>query len=682
MQNNTIESEAISNYQQNILYFQANHPEVFQKLSSLEAAIDNGHYKERYSLEYKEEGYFDVLESKTGKYLYGSNSNEHAILAAQSINYDKRDNLFETFYDVVLEDEAAASYDKAKITESQYSASSHIINYHNKYAAKETTTMRKIYKYIFFGTGLGLHIDAIHRTINANVYFIVEDDLELFRLSLFTMNYQALANSGAKLFFSIFDDEKEFKKVSTDFLQEMFVYNHFIKYFQILSHSDHKTKEFQKIVVSQSYLVFNYSALTSGMIRPLVHIKEKYNFLNISKPFKKEPFPSKPFLLLGAGPSLHKNIEWLKEHQDKFTIVAVSAMLAGLEENGIKPSIVTHVHGFDDADIHAQKVKDMSFFEETIFLYSTFSTPNFLSFFKKENIFLFQGTSEFKKGFSSLGSSNIGSLTYGLFLLQGTKNIYLLGLDFAIDSETGTTHNAMHEYTKSLDTNKTEYALEDSLSYTDSVIETEGNFREKVKTNLLFNSFKSQFNLFSDIFKKEDQKVYNLSDGAALDGTIPLHIEDIQKNMEQLDHKSIFNAIHNIYEENSENFITTIDLKNIQAKLDYMKKLDKIVDSYSRKKYSTLDKFHYNMLGLFMDILAEDKEEDAKEINDIIVMYLQYISGFIFDIINTKELDNEKHHIKALNKIVISQIQKLVTYYKDYLENYLEDLKEEDIVKV
>jgi len=679
---NDIEIEAINNYQQNILYFQKQHPDLFQKLSSLEMAINNGHYKEKYSLEYKEEGYFDVLEIKTSKYLYGSNSNKHAKLAAQSINYDKIDNLFETFYDVVLEDEIAASYDDAKITDSQYSASSYIINYHNKYAAKETTTMKKIYKYIFFGTGLGLHLNSIHNKIDANVYLIVEDDLELFRLSLFTMNYQSLENNNAKLFFSIFDDEKEFKEVSNKFLQEMFIYNHFIKYFQILSHDDHKTKEFQKIVVSQSYLVFNYSALTSGMIRPLIHIKEKYNFLNISEPFRKEPFSSKPFLLLGAGPSLYKNIEWLKKHQDQFTIVAVSAMLAGLEENGIKPSIVTHVHGFDDAEIHAKNIKDISFFDETIFLYSTFSTPNFLSYFKKENIFLFQGTSEFKKGFSSLGSSNIGSLTYGLFLLQGTKNMYLLGLDFAIDSETGTTHNVMHQYTKSLNTEKTEYALEDSFSYTDSVIETEGNFKEKVKTNLLFNSFKSQFNLFSEIFKKDDQKVYNLSDGAALDGTIPLQIKDIQQDMENLNHQYIFQDIHKIYEENSENFITTIDIENIQSKLNYMKKLDKIVDSYSRKKYSTIDKFHYNMLGLFMDILAEEKEEDAQEINDIITMYLQYISGFIFDIINTKELDNEKHHIKALNKIVISQIKKLVTFYKEYLEKYLESLKEENIVKV
>jgi hypothetical protein len=537
--------------------------------------------------------------------------------------------------------------------------------------------MKKIYKFIFFGTGLGLHLQTIHRKIHANIYLIVEDDLELFRLSLFTCNYKELTDNGAKLFFSIFEDENEFTKTVEEFLHEMFIYNHFIKFFHILNHSENKIKEFQKVILGQSYLVFNYSALTTGMLRPLVHIEQGYKILNISKPLFSQEISSKPFLILGAGPSIHQNLEWLKKEQDNFIIVAVSALLSTLEENNIKPSIITHVHGFDDALPHVQKVKEMSFFDETIMLFSTFTTPKFLSYFKKENVFLFQGTSEFKQDFGSFGSSNIGSLTYGLLLQLGAKEFYLLGLDFALDQKTGLSHTSAHNYAKNLDISKTNYAVEDELTYNNSVIETEGNFQEKVKTSLILNGFKSQFNLFSKLFKTEDTFVYNLADGAKLDGTIPLHINDLEKKLIRLNKKEIFNIIKRLFDKNSEKDFSKKDISAIQDKIDYIVQLENIVEKYKKQKYSSMDKFHYHMLGLFQELLSEDSNTTTQDLDDLISMYLQYISGYIFDIINTKELDNEKHHIKKLNKIILQQFTKLLSFYRTFLINTLKKIEEE-----
>jgi len=675
MQEIDIETNAINTYHENLSYLQTTHPKTFEKIDALTHAIDKGFYKERYSLEYKGD-YFDVLDVNNNTLLYGSSSITHAEQAAKSIDYKKKGNLFETFYNVYIGDENLDSYDEAKIPDTPYSASAKIINYANKYAQDEKATMKKIYKFIFFGTGLGLHLKHIHDEIKSNVYFIVEDDLELFRLSLFVTNYKELTDNGAQLIFSIFDDEDEFRASTENFLHEMFIYNQYLKFFQILSHDESKIKEFQKIILGQSYLTFNYSALTQSLLRSLSHIKEEYNILNISKKFANKDFTNKPVLVLGAGPSFHDKIEWIKENKDKFIIVTVTAMLSKLEEEGIRPDIITNVHGFNDALPHVQKVKDMSFFDKSIAMFSTFTTPEFIAYFKKENVFLFQGTSTFKKGFDGLASSNIGAPTYGLMLKLGAKNIYLLGLDFAINQKTGESHSASHEYKKKLNQDKTEYDVEDDMSYIESVITTKGNFTDTVNTNLLFNGFKHQFNLFTKAFKLKNTTVRNLSDGAFLEDTIATKSDDkVFKTLGDIDKNTLFDGLYSTYSDNSENFLSDIDISAIKARLEYINKIDTILNEYAKNKYSNMDKFHYHLLGTFIDILGEDFDKDAEDMNSVISMYLQYVSGFIFDIINTKELKNEKHHIKVLNKIVISQLKKIVTYYKEFLDDYLEEYK-------
>jgi hypothetical protein len=133
----SIEEKAIQTYQNNLLFLQETQPKVYEKITALENALEHGHYEEKYELQYKEEGYFDVLEKATQTWLYGKDSNEHAQLAAKSIDFTKKDNLFETFYDVLFtNEEDVASYDDAPIPDSQYSASARTIYYHNLYANK------------------------------------------------------------------------------------------------------------------------------------------------------------------------------------------------------------------------------------------------------------------------------------------------------------------------------------------------------------------------------------------------------------------------------------------------------------------------------------------------------------------------------------------------------------------
>jgi hypothetical protein len=687
MEHLSIEQKAIQTYQENLLFFQGYDTELFKKISALDLALEKGFYKEKYSLEYKDEGYFDVLELESGRYLYGENSNKYAETAKESVNFKKVDNLFETFYTLNFSEEEGKKIEKQEnLIKYGYATVTSLISYSKKYASKEDTTMIKLYKYIFFGVGLGTHLPLIHQKINSNIYFIIEDDLELFRLSLFVTNYKALTEpNNTKIYFSIFDDEQIFNMKVQLFLRDQFVYNHYIKFFSMLHHSEKKLRDIQSIITTLPHLSFNYSAVMLGQLRPLDYLTNEYKFLSLNKvaklPKEKNSLYKNPVLLIGAGPSLENNIEWLKENYMKFTIVIVSALMSRFEELNIKPDIITHVHGFKEAMPHLEKVKDMSFFDNSIALFSSMSYPKYVEKFKKENVFIFEGTSSHKKNFGMLSSSNIGALSYGLLLYFNIKDMYLLGLDFAMNQETGMTHSQTHSHKRSV-----HIELKDvggGMSAKDGIIEVEGNFTEKVFTTALFNGMKAQCNLLSKSFKKEYQNIFNLANGAKIEDAKPLVVESQQiKSLPLLDKKEVKKELYIMFNQNSENFLTDEELDILKERIKYHENIIKILEEHLQTPhYNDINQYHYNLLGTFYSILSDENKEIANNIgNDtdtLITLYLELICGYLFDLINTKEIKNKKKLIKHLNHIAIPQMIRVVRFFKDELEKYFEYFKKE-----
>lgn len=677
MENLDVEQKAIQTYTENLLFLQTTQPGLYKKLDSLTLAIEKGYYEEKYSLEYKN-GYFDVLELETNRWLYSIDSNEHAKAVAKSIDYKKTGNLYETFYDVTISKDYAQELEELGIENNSYSGAASLISYSNEHANKNDTTMVKLYKFIFLGVGLGLHITELHKKLQSNIYFIIEDDLELFRLSLFTTNYKSLTDNGAELVFSIFDDEDEFRNKTNIFISQHFIYNHYIKFFQLLSHSEEKLKIMQNIIIGQTYLTFNYSALTISILRPLVHLKNGYKLLDVLSSYEDTPFTKKPVLLLGAGPSFQKNIDWLKENHKKFIIVAVSALFAKLEELDIKPDIVTHVHGFSDAMPHIRKVKDHSFFDKTISLFGGFSEPAFVKYFKKENVYIFEGSSRYKRGHGGLTSSNIGSLSYALLMSLYTRDLYLLGTDFAMDQITGDTHSDNHEYTKNIKLEENKEIGGEAI-YKQTVIKVKGNFKDKVFTTLLMDGWKGEFNALSKYYRKNyNEHIYNLCDGAYINDTEPLKPDDEQiSKLKEIDKDKLYDELRSLFDSKSENFLNEDEDNDLQDRIDYCDHLIGIINTHIKRNHQSLYEYHYNLLGVFKELLSDDNNVNTSDLNHIITMYMQFVSGYIFDLINTKEITNHKRLIKHLDRVVMPQIIRVINYFKEHLQEYLDFSKEE-----
>jgi len=667
MEKLSIEQQAIQNFQENMLFFEQTDPHLFEKLSALNLAIEKGYYEEKYALEYKDEGYFDVLEIATGNFLYGQNSYTYASQVAQTIDTKKVDNLFETFYNLSFKDVDPKELETKDVIKYSYATVASLINYSNKHAAKTKTTMKKLYKFIFVGVGLGTHITTIHQKLHSNVYLIIEDDLELFRLSLFVTNYKDLTQEGARLFFSVFDEESAFKNQVQAFLYEQFIYNHYIKFFHMLHHNEETLKKIQNIIATQTYLTFNYAALMTSLLRPLEYISNGYKILNLNASYEHTPITQKPILLIGAGPSVENNLEWLKANHQNFIIVIVSALMSKFEELGIKPDIITHVHGFEDAMPHIKKVKDIHFFDTTIELFGGMSYPEFTTAFKQENVYIIEGSSRYKEDFSGITSSNIGSLSYGILLHLQAKEIYLLGLDFATDQKTGATHASSHAHTRKLDLEKEQH-LEDAVEIKNEIIEIEGNFQEKVTTSVLFDAMRRECNAISNTYKLPTTTTYNLSDGAAIKDTIAKKPQDVI-NLESIDKEDLYKELRKCFDQRSENFLTQKEMQDIQLRLQYYDTVIARLKKHLKTKHKDLNHYHYNLLGTFIDILSEEAEaKHTSDMNFIITLYLQFVSGYIFDLINTKEIKDEKKLIQQLDKVIIPQMIRVISYFKDEMQ--------------
>ncbi len=667
----SIEEKALSTYQSNLNYFAQKHPKIYKKINLLNMAIESGQYKEKYALEYKD-GYFDIQELSSKQFIYNTNSDDVSKKVAKEVNFTKTDNVIETFYRTPITKEHAQVFnDTRDVIENSLYATSSIIYYANQFMSKKNT-LKKLEKYIFFGVGTGKHIEMIQEKIKASKVLIIENDLELFKLSLFTIPYFEVFETTA-VFYSLSESEAEFKSTFDRYFTAGYNHNQFLKYTILSDNYIDKIKIIQNFIITQDYITYPYSIKLRNLLRTPTYLIEGYNYMNISKQVTSHKYIDKPVILIAAGPSLQKNIEWLKLNQNKFIIVTALAALQTLDAHDIKPDVVVNIDSSNIIMKFFQGIDIDRDYADTPFLFSSMVNQNVVNKIAKDNIYFFESTTNYKKDFGTLSTPSIGETIYGLLLIFGFKNIYLLGLDLALDPDTKQLYSNKEYEPKGIitdDKNKNIY----NTQLGKSIIHVRGNFLESVPTLPLFKISIFDFAIITNLKKSNSQNVYNLNNGAFLEGSMPTKINDI--NMENIsdinkNSKSHKENLLSIFQPISEKYANINDIKNLQKSISEADRLYKIVQiQMSIKSYSSLDSFMINLARLINELIGKDKE-DVLDINNVMYYYIRFISPYIFDLFNTKELSNHKKHIKYINKTLLKQIEKMLVMYIQTLKVYI-----------
>lgn len=661
MTENDIEKKVLLTYESNLRYLKEKEKQLFENIMLLEQAFNNKIKNERYLLEYKE-NYFDIYDNISEAYIYNSDSEKYSEEIVNDFSFKSKENSFKTFYDFKYEDGLTERIDEISILSDPLLNNAPVVDYVNK-NLPEKEIMDNVPYLLIFGVGLGLHIPKLHKLVKAKLYMIIEPSLELFRLSLFLVDYENLSKK-SKLEFFVSYSENNFYEEFRLFLQKAYLYSHYIKFFYFSKNCDYLFEPIQNILVSQSHNLFAYDRELKSLNRTYTYQKNDYDFLNISKYQKLSVFENKKTLLLAAGPSLMKNIEFVKNNKNKFIIVAIWPILPLLRKNNITPDIVTTYDEETKKVIHIyNELEDTDFLNETIFLFSSHLYKEFVNKIPKKNIYMFNAIYPAKKDFGNIVAPAIGEITYQLLLKLGASHMYLLGLDMALNADTGKSHYDGY-YEDKEQMNIDEDKDLNHFSFRKNKVTVKGNFKNEVDTLSVYHISIKQFNFYTKEAKKNnlDIHIYNLSDGAYLENVEPLDVTVLNdRQIQDLDKSNIFNELKKQFDTISSDSFDEKDIEYNNKKVADALKLKEKLKKYMFSKYTERNEFLKGIDLINGEIYS--KEYECNDLKLILSNYFKHNLHYIVYLFLLKSLKNPKRHMKKLLRNLNKQVNKIIDMY-------------------
>ncbi len=535
----------------NLTFFKQNNKDLYEKLVAFEKLnIEN------YSIEFIDNR-FELLDIKNKTTFYNIDPFVDAINRVNNFEFSNAFSL------IKLE-----PYEKRNHYENEINAYLYINDFINKF----TETSTEINKFVFIGTLLGVHINDFHNSINAKSYLIIEPNIEIFRLSMFMTDYTTLAKS-SKLFFAIAENEFNFQKTVDDFLEYQEEYNNLIHY-ELSDETNRAIIDKLSLQFTQSsQMRYPFSEYLISLKRGFKYfIESKNKIINLSKNY--DFLENKKVLFLGAGVSLAKNIEWLYTNQNKFVIVASSAVLKHLQILDIIPDIIILIDGQKDCMLDQFNVKK-SMYENSTILCSIKIDEDLYEIIKDSNVFFMQNSLELFKDFGFLSGITVGDIGTDILLRLGAKELYLLGVDASLDPKTGKTHLGTHRSSRKINLNNTST---NNVNFQNNIIYVKGNLQEKVPTFIEYTEMIEHLSHKLQLLDKS-YKIYNLSDGAYFKNTTPLEIRNLHlENNKDINKLILKDFLVNSLKQINKQRLNNLDIKEIQKEQKILKKLSSFRD--------------------------------------------------------------------------------------------------------
>jgi hypothetical protein len=516
-----IQQTLLQIYSKNLDFFKYHHLDIYHKIKSFEE-----NFQENYYIDFID-NHFELCDSKGNK-TYKCDPFYDAQYRAQ--NLDKNISGISTI-----------DFENRKvITNKEYDSNKLINQFIELLNGKACDEKTNFHKFIFIGTLLGVHINDIAKKLDVESIFIVEQDLEIFRLSIFLTDYEILSKK-SKLFFAVGFNETELLNITKQFLEYKSQYNYFIK-FEITSENEIETlKTLQNMISSQSKTIYSYSQFLEAYEHSITNISNINRILKLNK--KESILNGTNILFIGAGPSLQDNIDFIKLNKDKFIIITVLATLKRFEKEQIVPDIILSIDSSELLDNFLPK--DTKYYKNSIIITSTNTYPNLFNTLNNlSKIFLLQTNLDIFDNFGNFTGYNIGDVGIQILLQLGANNIYLLGIDAALNQNTGQTHDDTHSYIKKKDLTIT---TDSNIDFGEQIITLKGNLQDIVYTT---GAYKLMYDSINDINIPNNIKIYNLSNhGVRFNNIEPKKISDIQIKTnynKKLEIDSIYNSLEKI----------------------------------------------------------------------------------------------------------------------------------------
>jgi len=233
----------------------------------------------------------------------------------------------------------------------------------------------------------------------------------------------------------------------------------------------------------------------------------------------------KTAVILGAGPSVKLQMDWLVKNRSQLFILAADTMVKPLSARGLAADLVCSLER-SPAIVDLLDAGDIT--KESVLVTSGLADPKCHQVFKGEKRIYFQGLeferfSPFRRTAISTGHSCVG-VAMAMGSLFAFETILLMGIDLCWSPE-GESHMKDVSYLS-----EEAYKTFNNTLWKDSILlkNLEGN---EVRTNRYWMLFKHQFEGWAELMKiKLHSRIFNLSPtGLALQNTARLSLEEAEK---------------------------------------------------------------------------------------------------------------------------------------------------------
>ncbi len=396
---------------------------------------------------------------------------------------------------------------------------------------------------VLFGFDLGYQLIRILDEHFVKHVYIYEENLDLFYYSLFAIDWEWVVKEtvarDCSLHFFLGASESEFINQYLRVLRfnGMYMAAHTYLYSSYSSeHVEPVLAEFRNQFAKQ---VMGWGFFDDGVIGLGQYLARQNTTYLAVQPERDLKFGFNknldiPVFILGNGPSLDDNIEFVKAHRDDVILVSCGTTLNTLSKYDIKPDYHVDVERMRHT---AEKISfvDKEFLQGITALTVNVMHPEFYQYFDRSIIGLKPGepiSSMMKDRLVSeanrsrlmemhFSSPIVANLALSYVLQMGFCDVYMIGVDCGFRTPELHHSKVSGYYTKEGENSGLMPVAADH-------IKREANFGGVALTTAIMDMSRIQLELLINFYRPKNRmfQCYNLSDGIKIKGTEPLRADD------------------------------------------------------------------------------------------------------------------------------------------------------------
>jgi hypothetical protein len=298
----------------------------------------------------------------------------------------------------------------------------------------------------------------------------------------------------------------KWKEVAADLEISIYIYKDSVRYIKSLAVVDSFLIEYNAInqrLSQELETMFFFTRAMVGvypfMTKQLMNISDN----RISSTVMNNCFAGESCIILGGGPSLDEEIEWIKANQNNIVLIAVSRIAKLLLSHNITPHLIVSV---DPYDVSFDVSKEQLLLpEKVLFLQANCVNPSLLAQWHGRSIYIgkrFPWEEKSDEDTHSLGGPTVTNTALKAAIEMGFTTVLLAGVDLC-HSKSGVTHAS-----KSIEAN-----VGPLLGQPGVWVETYAG--DMAETQIAFNNAVSSLSAQAEDAKKDGVTIYNLSKNAA-----------------------------------------------------------------------------------------------------------------------------------------------------------------------